>query len=220
MKKIISYSLWGNNPKYTIGAIKNANLAGKFYPGWVCRFYCALNVSNEIISQLENNSEVIICDDTPDWTFTTKRFLPMSEDGVERVIFRDCDSRLTQREVSAVDEWIRSDKALHIMKDHPYHGGFPILAGMFGIVGGMINDVEKLLKLAKNIPEQYHYDQIFLEKFIWNIFKNDCIIHDEFFSSKPFPSKRNGLEFVGEPFNADDTVCDVSHREILNLVKK
>ena len=27
MKKIISFSLWGDNPKYTIGAIENAKLS-------------------------------------------------------------------------------------------------------------------------------------------------------------------------------------------------
>jgi hypothetical protein len=220
MKKIIAYSLWGNNPKYTIGAIKNANLAEKFYPGWVCRFYCSSNVSQDIIKTLEKNSEVVVSNDNPDWTFTTKRFLPMSEKGVERVIFRDTDSRFTQREVDAVNEWVLSENSLHIMKDHPFHGGFPILAGMFGIVGGMIMDVEKLLQLAKNTPEQYHYDQIFLQKYIWNVFKNDCTVHDEFFLKKPFPSARNGLEFVGEPFNADDTVCDSSHREILKAAIK
>jgi len=131
MKKIISYSLWGNNPKYTIGAIKNASLAEIFYPGWVCRFYCSSNVDSNIIKRLEKTSEVIVSNDPPDWTFTTKRFLPMSEIGVERIIFRDTDSRITQREVDAVNEWIKEDTSLHIMKDHPYHGGFPILAIKF-----------------------------------------------------------------------------------------
>ena len=32
MKKVISFSLWGKNPTYTIGAIKNAELASQFYP--------------------------------------------------------------------------------------------------------------------------------------------------------------------------------------------
>ena len=27
MKKVIGFSVWGDNPKYTIGAIKNAKLA-------------------------------------------------------------------------------------------------------------------------------------------------------------------------------------------------
>jgi len=34
-KKIISFSLWGDKPMYTIGAIKNAKLAEEIYPGWI-----------------------------------------------------------------------------------------------------------------------------------------------------------------------------------------
>ncbi len=36
MKRVISYSLWGDNPKYTIGAIKNAELALTYYPDFEC----------------------------------------------------------------------------------------------------------------------------------------------------------------------------------------
>ena len=28
-KKVITFSLWGNNPRYTVGAIKNADLAAQ-----------------------------------------------------------------------------------------------------------------------------------------------------------------------------------------------
>ena len=38
MKKIIAFSLWGDQPKYTVGAIKNADLAKEIYPDWTCRF--------------------------------------------------------------------------------------------------------------------------------------------------------------------------------------
>ncbi len=34
MNKVISFSLWGDNPKYTIGAIKNAELSKTIYPDW------------------------------------------------------------------------------------------------------------------------------------------------------------------------------------------
>ena len=35
MKNIISFCLWGDNPIYTIGAIRNAELAQEIYPGFV-----------------------------------------------------------------------------------------------------------------------------------------------------------------------------------------
>ena len=32
MTKVIGFSLWGDNPKYTVGATRNAQLARKIYP--------------------------------------------------------------------------------------------------------------------------------------------------------------------------------------------
>ena len=32
-KRVIAFSLWGDQPIYTVGALKNAELAPKIYPG-------------------------------------------------------------------------------------------------------------------------------------------------------------------------------------------
>ena len=62
MKKIISFCLWGDNPKYTIGAIKNADLALDIYPEWTCRYYIGKSTPFEIIKQLyeRKNTEIIV----------------------------------------------------------------------------------------------------------------------------------------------------------------
>ena len=38
-KNIISFSLWGDDAKYWVGALRNIELARKLYPGWQIRFY-------------------------------------------------------------------------------------------------------------------------------------------------------------------------------------
>ena len=53
MKKVISFSLWGNDRKYTIGAIENAKLAKEHYPGWTCRYYIGKSVPEDITEQLK-----------------------------------------------------------------------------------------------------------------------------------------------------------------------
>ena len=62
MKKIIAFSLWGDNPMYTIGAIKNADLALDIYPDWVCRFYVGKSTPDEIILELtkRKNTEIFV----------------------------------------------------------------------------------------------------------------------------------------------------------------
>jgi hypothetical protein len=61
MKKIISYSLWGEKPMYWIGALRNIELLKKYYPGWICRFYIDKNSKKELIDTIKgDNVEVIL----------------------------------------------------------------------------------------------------------------------------------------------------------------
>jgi len=216
MKRIISYSLWGNIPRYTQGAIRNVETAADFYPDWECWVYCAKDVSFDIIQKLNRfpNTKVITTLENGDWKFTTKRFIAISEENVERVMFRDCDNRFSEREVKAVEAWIESNKTLHVMKDHPYHGGFPILAGQWGLSNGFKHDMKALLASYKNV-EQYHYDQIFLMNYVWKYYGNDSIIHDEIFNNFPFPTERTNFHYIGEPHNEFDMPCTPQHKEIL-----
>jgi hypothetical protein len=37
--RVVSFTLYGNDKKYTLGAIRNAIIAPRYYPGWKIRFY-------------------------------------------------------------------------------------------------------------------------------------------------------------------------------------
>ena len=222
MKKLISFCLWGSNPKYCIGAIQNADLALSIYPDWICRFYCNKNVPTEIIKNLieRPNTEVFVLKENTDWKFTTSRFLAISDYSCDYIISRDTDSRLNLREKYAVEEWISSGKTLHIMKDHPGHGGFPILAGMFGIKGKTISNIGEVLNFHED-NENYHYDQKFLQKYLYPKFINDVHINDEIFNNKPFPTSRNDYEFVGEVFDHNNQNMYKEHKvSLANFLNK
>ena len=91
--KLITFSLWGDNPKYTIGAIKNANLAKEIYPDWICRYYVGKTVPSSIIEELEkmSNVQIIRMEEDGDWKGMFWRFEPASEEGVEiRIPTPDC----------------------------------------------------------------------------------------------------------------------------------
>lgn len=214
--KIVSFCLWGTNPKYTIGAIKNANLTNIIYPGWISRFYCSQSVPNNIIEELKNikNTQIIMTLND-DWTCMFNRFLPASERDVEVMLSRDTDSRLNFREKSAVDEWMKSYKSFHIMRDHPWHNT-QILGGMWGV------KYPKLKRMKQMIDEYtkgnfWQVDQNFLRDKVYSLVMNDCMVHDEFFvynNSKPFPTKRLGQEFVGESFDENDNP-NMEHRKMI-----
>lgn len=209
-QKIISFSLWGDNPKYTIGAIKNAQLSPIIYPGWICRFYVAQTVPSDIIAQLlkYDHVEVVKLNCQQDWEASLWRFYPADETNVSIMICRDTDSRLNLREKAAVEAWIKSDLPVHIMRDHPLHFS-PIMAGMWGVKKGVFQDIKGMIELyLKNINYQYivyGIDQRFLANIIYPLVQNRSLIHDEFFACKSFPKPRNNDEFVGQVFEANDT---------------
>lgn len=206
MKKVISFSLWGENPKYTIGAIKNAELAKFIYPDWTCRFYCGKSVPEEILKKLEifNNVEIIKIDEDGDWTGMFWRFYACEDSDI--MISRDTDSRISQREKLAVDEWLSSDKNFHIMRDHPHHNAL-IMGGMWGCRNGILKNIKNLINEYTK-GNFWQVDQNFLRDVVYVKIKNNSFIHDSYFkfeqNSKKFPSERFDREFVGDVFDEND----------------
>lgn len=206
MKKIISFSLWGDNPKYTIGAIRNAELTPIIYPGWVSRFYCGESVPTEIIKTLISlpNTEVVMMDVDGDWTGMFWRFYACEDS--EIMLSRDTDSRLSLRERLAVDEWLNSDKDFHIMRDHPYHNT-EILGGMWGVRNGLLKNIKELINDYTK-GNFWQVDQNFLREKIYPLVVNKSFTHDSYLNytpdSNPFPSERINREFVGDVFNENE----------------
>lgn len=214
MNKVISYSLWGQNPKYTIGALKNAELASLIYPDWHSVFFTSKSVPETILEHLVSfpNVTVLLVDAEDSWANMFWRFTTCCNDTVDVSIFRDTDSRLSMREKYAVDEWLNSDKTFHIMRDHPYHSN-PILGGMWGYKYNPKYDMKNLLD-SFNFQDHYGTDYEFLGNVLYPLINDDKIVHDEFFDKIPFPFPRQNAEFVGDVFDE----YDVRHPEYFKLL--
>jgi tetratricopeptide (TPR) repeat protein len=134
-KRIIAFSLFGNNPKYVEPAILNTQVSPMLFPGWVCRFYVDDSVSSEAIQRLKNNGAEVIYVTSPvdKWPGAMWRFLAINDPEAEYVIFRDADSVVSHREGEAVAEWIESGRSFHTMRDSGSHTAL-ILAGMWGYI--------------------------------------------------------------------------------------
>jgi hypothetical protein len=217
MKKIISFSLWGDDPKYTIGAIKNAELIKTIYPGWIGRFYCGKSVPLNIIEQLKSydNVEIIEMDEDGDWLGMFWRFYACEDADI--MISRDTDSRLSLREKIAVDEWLNSDKDFHIMRDHPYHNTL-ILGGMWGVRNGVLKNILELIN-KYNKGNFWQVDQNFLKEQIYPIIVDTSFVHDSYLNfnswSQKFLTERTNQEFVGEVFDEND----IRHPEHYKFIK-
>ena len=215
MKKVISFSLWGDNPKYTIGAIENAKLAQDIYPEWYCYFFLGSSVTDEIQNKLLSIPNVVLFykEHPGDWRGMFWRFETSYDLEVDVSIFRDTDSRLSLREKYAVEEWLQSDKTFHIMRDHPHHG-FPILGGMWGYKSNNKYPMKKLLEsFHKN--DRYGTDYEFFYNSMYPLIDQDKIVHDPFFDKIDFPRPRDGTEFVGDVFDENNIRHPEYHKYII-----
>jgi hypothetical protein len=221
MKNIIAYSLWGDHLIYWTGALRNIELVKKYFPGWICRFYIDESSKKELIETIKgDNVEVILVKSKDSFHGMFWRFWASEDPEVDIFLSRDCDSRISDREVAAIEEWLNSDKDFHIMRDHPYHS-VPILGGMWGCRNGIMRKIG----LSKMIESWNQYqikgiDQDFLGRYVYPLVYRTSMEHAEFnlkFGGeiRPFPSIRNNYEFVGDIFDEND------NRDIhsLNVIK-
>ena len=200
MKKIISLSVWGTNIRYLLGALKNAKLAETLFPEWLVFLYISeesyfyfKNIS------LSNTTIILIKNDMLDGSFW--RFYPFFEhDGY--VLSRDADSRLSLREKRVADEWIVSGKTFSIIKDHPRHFDFPMLAGMWG-ARTPLDESLKSRMLSYTGRHNYLIDQEFLSREIWPIASQNCFIHSMMDSSW-FSESRSIINFIGQGYDDKD----------------
>ena len=197
MKKIISFSLWGCNEKYTVGALHNSDLLPDIYPDWVGRFHVSDSVPDDIIDKLSSypHNEVVFIEEEGNWkNGLFWRFFAIDDPDVYVNLSRDTDSRLSIREKLCVDEFMASDKKFHNMIDHPYHNG--IMGGMHGIKRGLISNMRELKSQWEKV-DKWQTDQQFLNSVIYPIVKGNILLHDSI-NLDNFPCKLADYRFVGE----------------------
>ena len=203
-KEVLSYSLYGSNPRYTTGAVENARLHKSIYPGWTMRVYHDASVPAEILQSLKNHDVELRDMSSSKNNKMSWRFTAGLENDVLRFCSRDIDARLSRREKLAVDAWLKSGKMFHVMRDHPSHSKFPMLGGMW------CASKEASPLIREHLPEisssdYYLSDMDWLNSKLWitaskNVLQHDSFSCQEFGGGFPFPSARIGWEHVGSVY--------------------
>ena len=196
-----SFSLYGSDKTYIAGAVENAVSVRNMGEPNKAIFYCGKDVSIEVINTLTSNEAIVKVEDEswhPNGMFW--RFSPILDFTFSYLLIRDVDSRISPRELKAVQEWINSGKMGHIMRDHPFHRT-KILGGMWGVT-------EKFCQFTSIFGHMSEFglekgeDQRFLSSYVYNKLMLDCLVHDSFFSlekdSKHFSTPRINGEYIGE----------------------
>lgn len=218
MKRCISFCLFGDHPMYLHGAVRNAEMAKEFYPGWQTVFWVdQLTVPQETVDQIEQaGGQVRLYSSKTDPNGMFVRFYIAEDKDIERFIIRDVDSRPCEREVNAVNAWIESSKDGHVMRDHPYHA-VQMLGGMWGAKGGVLKGIsfaaKKFHRFKTPYSRQAAYgaDQEFLSQWVWPRIKKSVLVHDSFHRDRfpnsvdfPDPMKYGDWDFVGQIFNENE----------------
>ena len=208
-KKIISFSVYGSKSVYSLGAIKNIEVAKEVYPDWICRFYCTSEIANlDELKTLasEGKCELFILES--DIFPMYWRYFASDDTDISHVIFRDTDSLVNFREEAAVSDWLSSNATLHSMHDNDVGHWSPIMGGMCGLKLPIdLNMTKSIDDWTKSRNYKFHYsdDQSFLSKIVLNKYNNSVLDHhnnpasSKFKNSVPFPNHKPSkyADFVG-----------------------
>jgi hypothetical protein len=209
---LIAFSLWGRDPLYLNGAVENIAKAAAFYPGFRLRFYTDDPAALDDAARTRTghtaadnrhgvNVEIVEMPRASGMRGLFWRFLAASDQQADPILFRDCDSRLNAREAAAVAAWIESGRGFHVMHDHPHHADWPILAGMWGVRGGVVTDMDLRVGAWGRYDDKMA-DQRFLAAEIWPLAQRDVMHHASVPScvapAEPFPPHPPCSGFVGQ----------------------
>ena len=202
---VISFGVYGADEYYLQGALRNIELARKFYPGWSVRFYTddQGSLPPSYVEQLSTEISEVVPVSLVEGAIAGMfwRLLVANDPDVDRFIVRDIDSSLGGRERAAVEEWIASRRKFHVFRDAPVHN-VPIVGCCWGAVGGALPyiAVEGLIRSGRvdHLMKAKGGDQDFLALYVWPLIADeDLIAHDSYLcdsypSTKAWPTARRG----------------------------
>jgi hypothetical protein len=189
MKKIISFSIYGDDYKYTIGLIKNIDIINSKYPDWgIYIYYSNIPIFILNILKTKGNCFIFPCIHKGfKWEGMFWRFYPI-ESNIDIMLSRDADSRITEREMDLVNQWIKSNKTFHIIRDNMGHR-IEILGGTWGCKVRQFQEKYKIKKIDEYLKNYYKRfakdmkrqpDQYFLKENIYPHIINDNMSHISF----------------------------------------
>ena len=224
---VLSYTVFGKKSSERYGKLieKVAEDAEKssFYHGWTVRVYHD-SYPEELRRKLNKTYKNLeFCDvgglvlpflpnlSVSNINGMTWRFIPMTDPTVGIMCSRDLDGEIYKREEDAVQYWMRTNKTLHLMRDHPLHVT-EILGGMwcFRPTNSPTKANRSLKLMLENAGKRSNTseavkgnDQQMLRRYLWPEVKNDVIQHDSYLcksypGSIAYPSQRSSLnEIIG-----------------------
>jgi len=190
--KVFSFCLYGTEPNYYTGLLENIEIIKQYYPDFtivVHKGFCDPTwVIPEGVEVNTTNREGAIN--------ALLRYLSLCTAEVGFV--RDTDSRITARDRWCIDEFLKSDKVYHSIRDHYWHQS-KLMAGTFGWKRAL-----PLMMPTHEVP--YGFDEQFLTQCVYEQIKPDLLVHTSV------------RAFAGEHAEWIERPCEDKHDFVGNVI--
>lgn len=207
--KVFSFCLWGDKPKYKRGMHENIRDITAKFPDWIVFIYYS---NAEDVDDFTKYANVrCIKGEYTENQLMLDRFKPIDDPDVEIMFVRDSDSRINARDEWCIQEFIKSNKLFHIIRDHPYHVSL-VMGGLWGIKRGCISPYLKISNMirvyANSHPNLKGFDQFFLNEHIYPRVITSALLHGSL--KMRFNEELIGIpvhtphQFCGQPIEYDD----------------
>lgn len=208
LKKVIAYSLYGTNPRYTNVVSRVVENAKRVYPGWTVRIFVPADFNTAPLKELNVDVCVVQGSKCPSPMWYRMYFL--NDLPADYTLVRDIDSLLTMRESRAVKKWVDSGLDMHVMRDAKSGHDVAINGGMFGVRKTANVNWRAILDTYKD-KRDYGADLDVLANAIFDraVPKAHILQHDSHtcvkWGAQPFPDNDldDGVHYVGEAVRDD-----------------
>lgn len=223
MDKRITFSLFGDEPKYYIGAEKNVILNKELLPEWESIIYFhpektkmdSVEKLHNLGAKIIDVSNIIIGGkNSKEFPFFW-RFLDFLENGYS--LSRDLDSRISNREIQYINRWVDSNCDFSIIRDHPWHA--PVPSGLFGIKNRIESFVIHFNEFISTSDLRWGTDQEILWDYIKNIDSNN-ISYCGFDKIESYIPRDNEDFFIGIQLDEYDNPTKPSGEACLKYLKE
>jgi len=181
---IFSFCLYGTEPNYYTGLLENIKLIKEHYPTF------SIIVFKGICDPSWEIPEGVIVDNTnrEGHINALLRYLPMINHEVGFV--RDADSRVDARDRWCIDEFLKSDKMFHSIRDH-FHHRSKLMAGTFGWKRTL-----PLMIPTHEVP--YGFDEHYLATYVYDVIKHELLVHT---TGRAYAGEH--AQWIERPFESD-----------------
>jgi len=161
--KVFSFCLYGTEPNYYTGLLENIELVKQYYPDFTIVVYkgeCDPSwvLPEGVTVDVTNRAGPINA---------LLRYIPLNYADVGFV--RDADSRINERDRWCIDQFLKSDKSYHTIRDHYWHQS-KLMAGTFGWKRPMT-------LMIPTHEVEYGFDEHFLAQCVYETVKSDMLVH-------------------------------------------